>query len=80
MAASDVLFKSYTVGKSPTFWVADAWGERWPAQNVHLEMDVVAQSIEAKLDEDGNEISNFMEAWAKALKGENATVSVLDDL
>lgn len=79
MAASDVLFKSYTVGKSPVFWVADAWGERWPAQNVHLEMDVVAQSIEADLDDDGNETSDFMHAWAKALKN-SEDVSVLDDL
>ena len=79
MSASDVLFKSYTVGKSPEFWVADAWGERWPAHNVHLEMDVVAQSIEAELDEDGNETGDFMKAWAKALKNTD-DVSVLDDL
>ena len=79
MAASDVLFKSYTVGKSPAFWVADAWGERWPAQNVHLEMDVVAQSIEAELDEDGNETTDFRKAWAKALKNSD-DVTVLDDL
>ena len=79
MSASDVLFKSYTVGKSPEFWVADAWGERWPAHNVHLEMDVVAQSIEADLDDEGNETSDFMHAWAKALKN-SEDVSVLDDL
>lgn len=80
MAASDVIFTSYTVGQSPKFWVSDAWGERWAAKNVHLEMDVAVQSIEAKLDDDGNEVSNFMKAWAEALKGEGANVSVLDDL
>ena len=77
MAASDVLFKSYTVGQSPTFYISDAWGNRWPARNVHLEMDVVAQSIEAKLDDDGNEVSNFIQAWADAL---GVSVEKLDDL
>ena len=80
MAASDVLFKSYTVGKSPTFYISDAWGNRWPAQNVHLEMDVVAQSIEAELDDNGKEVSDFMHAWAKALTGDSTKVSELDDL
>lgn len=77
LAATDPLFVSYTVGQSPTFYVADAWGNRWPAQNVHLEMDVVAQSIEAELDEDGNEVSDYMNAWANAL---GVAVSKLDDL
>ena len=80
LSASDPLFVTYTVGKSPVFYVADAWGNRWPAQNVHLEMDVVSQAIEAELDADGNEVSDYMHAWAKALKGESAAVSVLDDL
>ena len=77
LAASDVLFTSYTVGKSPTFYVADAWGDRWPASNVHLEMDLAAQAIEAELDEDGKEVSNFMQAWADALGVE---VADLNDL
>lgn len=78
LAATDYLFKSYTVGKSPTFYVADGWGNRWPAQNVHLEMDLLAQSIEAELDDDGKEVSTFMQAWADALGLED--VSGLDDL
>ena len=77
LAASDPLFESYTVGKSPTFYIADAWGDRWPAHNVHLEMDVAVQAIEAELDADGNEVSDFLHAWADAL---GVAVSKLDDL
>lgn len=78
-AVSDTFFDSYTVGPSPEFWIADVLGNRHAAGNVHLIMDLMVQSIEAPLDKDGNETSDYMHAWAAAL-GYGDDVSALDDL
>ena len=78
-AVSDTFFDSYTVGPSPEFWIADVLGVRHAAGNVHLIMDLMVQSIEAPLDKDGKETSDYMHAWAAAL-GYGTNVSALDDL
>lgn len=78
-AVSDTFFDSYEVGPSPEFWIADVLGVRHAAGNVHLLMDLMVQSIEAPMDKDGNETSDYMHAWAAAL-GYGTDVSALDDL
>ena len=73
------VFNNYTLLEEniPTFWIPDRWGGRKAAGNVHLEMDLAVQAIEAPLDEDGNEASDFMTVWANALGKE---VADLNDL
>lgn len=71
-SVTDQLFKSYTVGVSPEFWIADKWGVRHKAGNVHLEMDLAVQAIPAPVDNDGNVIDNddnqgYIRAWVNAL-------------
>ena len=78
-AVSDTFFDSYTVGPSPEFWIADIFGVRHAAGNVHLLMDLMVQSIEAPMDDEGNETTDYMHAWAAAL-GYGDDVSALDDL
>ncbi len=46
-AITDPLFESYTVYSSPKFWIPDLQGIRREAQNVHLEMDLMVEAIEA---------------------------------
>ena len=74
------VFDSYTLDESkiPAFWVPDVWGGRKAAGNVHLEMDLAVQAIEAPLNENGQEASDFMTVWAAALN--KADISGLDDL
>lgn len=79
------LFESYTIGPSPDFWIPDIFGTRHKANDVHLEMDLAVQAIEAPTDADGNVTKNYMEAWAIALgladENDNPIdVSGLDDL
>lgn len=78
-SVSDTFFDSYTVGPSPEFWIADIFGIRHAAGNVHLLMDLMVQSIEAPMNEDGTEVSDYMHEWAKAL-GYGDNVAALDDL
>ncbi len=77
LASTDKLFESYTIQKNqiPDFWIADAWGNRQKAVQVHLEMDVIVQAVSA-LDAEGNVIEDYETAWLNAL-GEGAD---LDDL
>lgn len=72
------LFESYTIGVSPDFWIPDIFGTRHKANDVHLEMDLAVQAIEAPTDANGNVTMNYMEAWANALG--LSDVSGLDDL
>ena len=78
-SVSDTFFDSYTVGPSPEFWISDIFGTRHAAGNVHLIMDLMVQSIEAPMTEDGEEITDYMHAWAAAL-GFGDNVAALDDL
>jgi hypothetical protein len=78
-SVTDTFFDSYTVGPSPEVWIPDIFGVRHAAGNVHLHMDLMVQAIEAPMDEDGNETSDYMHAWAAAL-GYGDDVSALDDL
>lgn len=73
----DELFNSYTIEKSaiPDFWIADAWGNRKLAKEVHLEMDVIVQAVSA-LDENGNPYDDYKAAWQAALGPE----ADIDDL
>lgn len=71
-AITDQLFQSYTVGPSPEFWIADKWGERRKARNVHLVIDLMVQAIPAPVDVDGNVLDNednegYIRAWLEAL-------------
>lgn len=69
---TDDVFKSYTVGPSPEFWIVDQWGVRRKAGNVHLIMDVLVQSIPAETDINGNVTDNYIDAWVKALDKSSA--------
>ena len=65
---SNPLFTSYTVGTSPEFWIADMWGTRRQAKNVHLVMDVIVQAIEAPMNDEGTAATKtYEEAWEAAL-------------
>ena len=67
-AVSDDLFTSYTVGPSPTIYIADMWGTRRPVKNVHLEMDLAVQAIEAPMQADGvTPAKTYEEAWKEIL-------------
>lgn len=46
-AITDPLFESYTVYSSPNFYIPDLQGIRRLAKNVHLEMDLMVEAIEA---------------------------------
>lgn len=70
-SVTDDLFESYTVGVSPAFYIVDKRGIRRPAKNVHLEMDLAVQAIEAPMKLDGTEASNYEAEWIKALNPEN---------
>ena len=74
---TDQLFKSYTVGVSPEFWIPDKWGVRRKAGNVHLIMDVMVQAIPAETDINGNVTDNYIDAWVKAL-GKSSADALLD--
>ena len=74
---TDQLFKSYTVGVSPEFWIPDQWGTRRKAGNVHLIMDVMVQAIPASTDINGNVTDNYIDAWVKAL-GKDSPDDLLD--
>lgn len=71
-AITDQLFGEYTVGPSPEFWIADKWGTRRKARNVHLVIDLMVQAIPAPVDENGNVLDNedgegYIRAWLEAL-------------
>ncbi len=71
-ASTDQLFGEYEVGPSPEFWIADKWGIRRKARNVHLVIDLMVQAIPAPVDENGNVLDNedgegYIRAWLKAL-------------
>ena len=74
---TDQLFKSYTVGVSPEFWIVDKWGVRRKAGNVHLIMDVICQAIPAETDIEGNITDDYISAWVKAL-GKSKPEDLLD--
>ena len=71
-AITEPLFDSYTVYTSPEFWIPDLMGVRRLAQNVHLEMDLMVEAIEAPTDAQGNLVypdseNGYITAWVKAL-------------
>lgn len=75
------LFDSYTVGVSPTFWIADKWGTRRQAKNVHLEMDLAVQAIEAPMNADGTTAAKtYREAWTEVLNPNNDPKFNINDL
>ena len=77
-AITDQLFEKYEVGPSPEFWIADKWGVRRKAKNVHLIMDLMVQAIPAEVDEDGNVLDDYISAWVKALDKVNEPDDLLD--
>ncbi len=77
-AITEPLFDSYTVYTSPEFWIADLMGVRRLAQDVHLEMDLMVEAIEAPTDATGKLVypdgtligdatDGYIKAWVKAL-------------
>ena len=58
---SNTLFDSYTVNPSPAFWIADKWGNRHQAGNVHLIMDLMVQAIEVPIN--GSDTTGYIQAW-----------------
>lgn len=76
-SVTDQMFKSYTVGVSPEFWIPDQWGTRRKAGNVHLIMDVIVQAIPAATDPAGNITDNYIDAWVREL-GKNSPNDLLD--
>ena len=80
-SVTDDLFSSYTVGKSPEFWIADMWGTRRPAKNVHLEMDLAVQAIEAPMKADGKTPAmDYEAAWTAVLNPNNDDSFNFNDL
>ena len=80
-SVSESLFKSYTVGNSPAFWIADKWGTRRPVLNVHLEMDLAVQAIEAPMNADGKTAAKtYLEAWTAVLNPDNKEDFNINDL
>lgn len=88
-AITEPIFDSYTVAQTPNFYIADLWGIRRLAQNVHLEMDLMVEAIEAPTDAEGNLLypdgtligdntDGYLKAWVAALGLDQ--VSDLDDL
>jgi len=81
-SVTDQLFKSYTVGVSPEYWIADIWGTRRKAKDVHLIIDLMVQAIPAPVNPDGNVLDNtdgqgYIRAWVKAL-GKSSPNDLLD--
>ena len=87
-AITEPLFDSYTVYTSPEFWIADLMGVRRLAQDVHLEMDLMVEAIEAPTDATGKLVypdgtligdatDGYIKAWVKAL-GLNQDSDLLD--
>ncbi len=77
-AITNPLFESYTVYTSPEFWIPDLMGVRRLAQDVHLEMDLMVEAIEAPTDATGKLVypdgtligdatDGYIKAWVKAL-------------
>ena len=77
---SSPLFTSYTVGESPDFWIADNTGVRRLADDVHLVMDLMVQSIECPLDDEGNPTMTYLQAWTAALNPTGAEGFNINDL
>ena len=89
-AITQPIFDKYTLNTIPEFWIADVTGSRRRAQDVHLEMDLMVEAIEAPVDAEGNLIypdgtlipatatDGYMVVWANALG--LPQVSGLDDL
>ena len=78
---SEPLFSSYEVGKSPDFYIADNWGERRLAKNVHLVIDIAVQAIQAPIDEKtGQPIGTYLDAWTAALNPTGAANWNINDL
>jgi hypothetical protein len=75
---TDPLFKSYTVGESPDFWIADNTGVRRLAKDVHLVMDLAVQGVPA-VDADGNALT-YLQAWTAALNPDNDPDFNINDL
>lgn len=63
------LFTKYTVGNSPTFWIADMSGVRRKARKVHLVMDISVQAIPVPYNDDGP--IGYEDAWKAALGVDN---------
>ena len=87
-AITEPLFDSYTVYTSPEFWVVDLMGIRRKSQDVHLEMDLMVEAIEAPTDATGNltypdgtligtATDGYIKAWVAAL-GLSADNDLLD--
>lgn len=75
--ASTPLFTSYTVNPSPTYYIADEFGIRRKAKDVHLEMDILVQAIKVPVDPVTGDDLDFITAWKQTLpSGQND----LDDL
>lgn len=77
-AITEPLFDSYTVYSSPNFYIPDLQGIRRLAKNVHLEMDLMVEAIEAPTDAQGRLVypdgtligsatNGYIKAWVAAL-------------
>lgn len=78
-AITEPLFDSYTIYTSPDFYIPDLQGIRRLAKNVHLEMDLMVQAIEAPTDAQGRLVypdgtlipesatDGYIKAWVAAL-------------
>lgn len=89
-AITQPIFDKYTLTTIPEFWIADVTGARRLAQDVHLEMDLMVEAIEAPVDAEGkltypdgtlipaDATDGYMKVWANALGF--TQVSALDDL
>ena len=88
-AITEPLFDSYTVYSSPNFYIPDLQGIRRLAKNVHLEMDLMVEAIEAPTDAQGRLVypdgstligtntNGYIKAWVAAL-GLTADNDLLD--
>ena len=87
-AITEPLFDSYTVYSSPNFYIPDLQGIRRLAKNVHLEMDLMVEAIEAPTDAQGRLVypdgtligtntDGYIKAWVAAL-GLTADNDLLD--
>lgn len=87
-AITEPLFDSYTVYSSPEFWIPDLQGIRRLAKNVHLEMDLMVEAIEAPTNAQGKLVypdgtligtntDGYIKAWVAAL-GLTADNDLLD--
>lgn len=87
-AITEPLFDSYTVYTSPEFWIPDIQGIRRLAKNVHLEMDLMVEAIEAPTNAQGKLVypdgtligtntDGYIKAWVAAL-GLSEDIDLLD--